>query len=328
MKKPQISLIIPVYNAEKTLRRCLESVAAQTQPGLQVLLVDDGSRDGSAAICAEFAARDSRFQLLRQENAGVSAARNHGITAAEGEYLMFADADDYLPPDAAEQFLRAAEDSGADLVISDFYRVSGELVEQKGDIREEGTIDQRAFARYMMEKPSDFYYGVMWNKLYRRALVTEYAMELDCRVKWCEDLLFNLQFLGHVKTVCVLRKPLYYYVNNANSLAKQNATLGNWVRMKRMVYEQYKALFEDLGMYERPSDILKVSRFFMTVATDGVVLPKPNELLRHIAPAEKPSLAARKRKHTEADGGKPARKQAGQLRKKKERAYEGSDPVL
>ena len=328
MKNPQISLIIPVYNAEKTLRRCLESVAAQTQPGLQVLLVDDGSQDGSAAICAEFAARDGRFQLLRQENAGVSAARNHGLAAAEGEYLMFADADDYLPADAAEQFLRAAEGSGADLVISDFYRVSGELVEQKGDIHEEGALDQRAFARYMMEKPSDFYYGVMWNKLYRRALVTEHAMELDCRVKWCEDLLFNLQFLGHVQTVYVLRKPLYYYVNNANSLAKQNATLGNWVRMKRMVYEQYKALFEDLGMYERPSDILKVSRFFMTVATDGVVLPKPNELLRHIAPAEKAAPAARRRKHTEAEGAEPARKQAGQFRKKKERAYEGSDPVL
>ncbi len=293
MTKPLVSLIIPIYNAARTLVRCLESVAAQSCQELQVILVNDGSTDGSLAICRCFAERDARFQVLDRPNAGVSTARNCGIAAARGTYLMFADSDDYLPPDAVVSFLQAAQMSGADLVISDFYRVSGEKCEVKGDIRQEGVLNRREFAREMMEKPSDFYYGVMWNKLYRRSVVYEHAMELDSRVKWCEDLLFNLLYLGQIQTVYVLKKPLYYYVNNANSLAKQSATLRNWLRMKRMVYEKYRQLFEELGMYEKATDILRVARFFTTVATDGAVHKKPNELLRKAMPPVKPAKKSR-----------------------------------
>ena len=108
MERPLISVIIPVYNVAPYLERCLDSVAAQTWENLEVWLVDDGSTDGSLALCEARAEQDSRFRVLRQANAGVSAARNRGMDHAAGQYLQFVDGDDFLPPDATENQARTA----------------------------------------------------------------------------------------------------------------------------------------------------------------------------------------------------------------------------
>lgn len=269
--EPLVSLIVPVYNAAATLPRCLDSLLQQRVTSLQIILVNDGSTDDSLRICRAYQARDARIAVLDLPNRGVSSARNSGIACASGRYLMFADSDDWLAPDAVERMVRAAEQTRSDLVICDFYRVKGSRMQIKGSISDPGVLSRRDFARSMMNSPADFYYGVMWNKLYRRELIARYQMQLDSRVQWCEDLLFNLQYLSKVQTVCVCKLPLYYYVSSPNSLAKRNATLRNWLRMKRMVYEKYCRLFEELGMHDRPADILRVARFLLAVARDGGV---------------------------------------------------------
>src|SRR5918999_4707877 len=121
---PRISVVVPIYNVEGFLRECLESVAAQTVGDLEVVMVDDGSTDGSAAIAREFAERDSRFRLLSQPNAGLSAARNTGIEAAEGEFLAFLDGDDVLPPNAYELLLGALEQTGSDFASGNVRRLT------------------------------------------------------------------------------------------------------------------------------------------------------------------------------------------------------------
>ena len=143
MERPLISVIIPVYNVAPYLERCLDSVAAQTWENLEVWLVDDGSTDGSLALCEARAEQDPRFRVLRQANAGVSAARNRGMDHAAGHYLQFVDGDDFLPPDATENLVRTAAATGADLVVGRFWRVAGGRAAVRGHIREARVSDTR-----------------------------------------------------------------------------------------------------------------------------------------------------------------------------------------
>ena len=137
-KTPMVSIIVPVYNASKTLRRCVDSVLKQEYADFELFLVDDGSRDDSGTICDEYAGKDPRVRVIHKANAGVSAARNDALDQARGEYLQFLDSDDWLSPDATRLLVRTAQETQCDLVIADFYRVSGERVSHKGEIDEEG----------------------------------------------------------------------------------------------------------------------------------------------------------------------------------------------
>ena len=169
MEGSAVSIIVPVYNVKPYLEKCLSSIRFQTCQDFEVLLVDDGSTDGSVDICRSYVALDSRFRLLEQANAGASAARNLGMTQAAGRYLQFVDGDDWLPTDSVEILLHTAESTGADLTVAHFYRVSGERCASRGHIREECVMTRTEYADHMVKAPANFYYGVMWNKLYRRA---------------------------------------------------------------------------------------------------------------------------------------------------------------
>ena len=117
MTMPQLSVIVPAYNARETLKRCLDSILGQSFRDLELIVVDDGSTDETPRICDEYAAADERVRVLHQPNGGVSRARNAGIDAARGERLAFVDADDHLLPEAYETMLRALEATGAETVL-------------------------------------------------------------------------------------------------------------------------------------------------------------------------------------------------------------------
>src|SRR5690242_6114774 len=121
---PRLSVVVPIYNVEGFLDECLGSLAAQTFSDLEVVMVNDGSTDGSAAIAEAFAARDERFRLITQPNGGLSAARNTGIDAATGEFLAFVDSDDVLPPDAYERLVGALDKTGSDFATGNVHRLS------------------------------------------------------------------------------------------------------------------------------------------------------------------------------------------------------------
>ena len=163
--EPLVSIIVPVYNAQEFLERCIKSVLAQEYTNLELLLVDDGSKDESGAICDAFAAQDARTRVIHKENTGVSDSRNRALDQAKGDYVQFLDSDDWLTPDATKQFVRSAENCHSDMVIADFYRVIGDTISHKGDIEKEELLTREEFAGHMMENPADFYYGVGWNKL-------------------------------------------------------------------------------------------------------------------------------------------------------------------
>ena len=291
-----VSIIVPVYNASKTLRRCVDSVLKQEYADFELFLVDDGSQDDSGTICDEYAGKDPRVRVIHKANAGVSAARNDALDQARGEYLQFLDSDDWLSPDATRLLVRTAQETQCDLVIADFYRVSGERVSHKGEIDEEGVMSRETFAAYMMENPADYYYGVLWNKLFRRKIVEEYRLRMNEDLRWCEDFLFNLEYILHAETFAALREtfaalraPIYYYVKTKGSLVSQSMNLPNVIRMKLRVFEYYNDFYKhvlDEGDYEK--NRLKVYRFLVDTAGDESLLPSLKKL-----GDERPTVCAR-----------------------------------
>lgn len=271
---PTVSIIVPVYNAKNYLQRCIDSILHQEYTDYELFLVDDGSTDGSGDICDAYAAADARITVIHKENTGVSDSRNLAISQACGTYLQFLDSDDWITPDATKLFVRAATEHDCDLVIADFYRVVGERVSHKGDIEDDGVLTREEFAAHMMENPADFYYGVLWNKLYRRDLVEKYHLRMDVSVNWCEDFLFNLEYILHANVFYALQAPVYYYVKTKGSLASQGLSITKTVKMKFMVFEYYNEFYKnvyDEKAYEKKR--LSVYRFFLDAASDGTVPP-------------------------------------------------------
>lgn len=271
MEQPLISIIVPVYNAEPYLDNCLDSIAAQTWGNLEVWLVDDGSTDASPALCDARAAADSRFHVLHQANAGVSAARNAALERATGQYLQFVDGDDYLPSTATERLVRTAGATGADLVIGRFWRVAGTRKALQGHIRRDGVFTRREFAEEMLKAPANFYYGVLWNKLYRRSIVESRGLRFEREVAWGEDFLFNLEYIRSVRLVAAVPRPLYYYIKRPGSLVSTQATLRRTIEMKRTTFDYYKDLYQDLDLYDEQK--AKVYRYLISTAVDGLTLP-------------------------------------------------------
>lgn len=270
----EVSIIVPVYNAEKTLRRCIESILNQEYTDFELILCDDGSKDSSGAICEEYQQKDSRVRVLHKENTGVSDTRNCGMQMAQGKYIQFLDADDWITVDATKLLVRTIKDWDCDLVISDFYRVVGERLSHKGDIDEEGVLSQEKFAEFMMRNPADFYYGVLWNKLYKREIIEKHQLRMDSNVNWCEDFLFNLEYLLHAEKIAALQVPIYYYVKTEGSLVSQGMSISKTIKMKITVFEYYSAFYKHVYEeedYEKRR--LRVWRFLFDTATDGFVSP-------------------------------------------------------
>ena len=271
---PTVSIIVPVYNAEATISRCIESIINQEYRDFELLLIDDGSTDSSGTICDRYAAEDSRIRLIHKENTGVSETRTMALDLACGTYLQFLDSDDWITPNATRLFVEEAERYHCDMVISDFYRVVGKRVAHKGDIDDDCVLTQEEFSAHMLQNPADFYYGVLWNKLYRRDIVEKYHLRMNPEISWCEDFMFNLEYIRHAEVFYALQVPVYYYVKTKGSLASQGMSISKTIKMKLMVFEYYNNFYKhvlDEEDYEK--NRLQVYRFLVDAAGDGAVPP-------------------------------------------------------
>lgn len=276
---PSVNIIVPVYNAEACLRRCVESVLNQEYADFELLLADDGSRDGSGRICDEYAAADSRVRVFHKENSGVSDSRNLCLDQARGRYLQFLDADDWITANATKLLVQAMEEHLCDLVISDFYRVVGERVSPKGDIDEAQVLSREEYASHMMENPANYYYGVLWNKLYRREIVERHHLRMDPAISWCEDFMFNLEYIRRAETFFALQVPVYYYVKTKGSLCTQGISISKTIQMKLTVFEYYNQFYKTvLDEEEYEKQRLKIYRFLIDAAEDGTVPPVSKRL--------------------------------------------------
>ena len=263
--KPLVSVIVPIYNAKDHIARCVESIRRQTYENLEILLLNDGSEDVSLPVCQMFARVDRRITLIDKANSGVAATRNLGLRYATGEYLQFVDADDTLLPNATELLVDRAQRFAADLVIAHYNRITPARARGEGETQRpprpdkvqtfgfllEGPMDKQAFAAGLMQEPASFYYGVMWNKLYRAAIVRAHddilcAEDLD----WSEDLYFNLSYIRYAERFYALSTPIYNYYNTPGSAVHTVLNPVNVVTTRAALFSYYKALYEQMGLYE------------------------------------------------------------------------------
>ena len=272
---PLTSVIVPVYKVENYLDCCVQSIVNQTYSNLEIILIDDGSPDASGAMCDAWAEKDSRIRVIHQENAGGGAARNAGLDAARGERLAFVDSDDYIAPDFTEHLVTAAEQNNADLVIAPYKmvipagatkpdQVLDKLQDELGvmtvarppEVREYGYLPagvyaQDEFARHLMDKPASYFYGALWNKLYRRDLLVDHQIQFTSEVRWAEDLVFNMQYLEYANVLVSIPEAGYYYVQNPQSICHTQINPATIVQNKIQVFRYYKDLSTRLGMYEQ-----------------------------------------------------------------------------
>lgn len=218
MEKPQISIIVPVYNVEKYLRQCLDSITAQTFTDWECILVDDGSKDKSGSICDEYAQKENRFKVIHKENGGVSSARNKGIDNSRGKWVFFSDADDLLETDALESLIKGTED-GNPFVMAGFNRLSEDktLIETNAkEIIKEISIEDAIREQYI---PTDFsYQGYLWCKLFRLDIIKDNCLRFDECISFNEDALFIMQYICCLDDkVYYSTKPVYNYIERGTS---------------------------------------------------------------------------------------------------------------
>lgn len=211
-----ISVIVPIYNAEQFLDRCLNSIVGQSYSCLEIILIDDGSQDASLQICNRYAQIDKRIKVFSQVNSGVSTARNNGLSYARGEYIMFVDSDDYMFPQMCEIMLNTIETKKSDLVVCGTTETWGGLwaPDRNADYQ---TLD--SFKRDFIEHLNSELLSPPWNKIYRRELIKDM---FDASISFGEDLVFNLNYLKNCQRVSFIKSaPFYHEKANENSLVNR-----------------------------------------------------------------------------------------------------------
>ena len=261
MNTPKISVITPVYKAEKTICKCLDSFIAQTLTDWELILVDDGGPDTSGAICDEYAKRDARFRVIHQENAGVSAARQAGLDAARGEYVIHADPDDWVEPQMLEELYRKAKADDADMVICDYIADFADF----SDYREQRPSS--LVAHDVMNEMFCNIHGSCCNKIVRKACIERYKAKFPEGVNYCEDVCFNLQLLKHDIKVSYINKAFYHYVQNKTSLTT-HYTLETLNTQKRYVDFLLMHFPEDSLPIVRSKEFVKKQAFRYGVLSD------------------------------------------------------------
>ena len=239
MIKGLVSIIIPVYNSVDGIAGCLDSILAQTYPDFEVIIVDDGSEDGSTQLCQEYAERDARIQVLTKKNEGVSAARNQGIKLAKGEFLQFVDSDDCLYPSFCEKMTSYLNENPVDVVICGYKMMKdGQLRRPKPFLYVHLAEFMPQFGNYYNHCNNTI--NAPWNKMYRHSAVhAEFPTDLSKG----EDLLFNLEILETAEGILFVGDVLYIY-NNLNEQSLTAKFREDGFEIEERLYRRVRAFYQ------------------------------------------------------------------------------------
>ena len=242
---PKATVIVPVYNVEAYLEKCVQSILAQTEPDFELLLVDDGSTDHSGALCDQLAQKDPRIQVIHQQNQGLGGARNTGIQAAAGDWVLLVDSDDWIEPELLEKTLEAGLREEADLVMFGFRSVDEQgntLQTFVEDVPTDQGLTLKDHPDLLMTAPS------AWRRLYRRELLSRTGILYPPRV-WYEDIRTTPKLLAAASRVVFLSYVGYDYLSRTGSITKnQNADRNREILW---AFDDLLPYFQDQGLFER-----------------------------------------------------------------------------
>lgn len=242
----KISVIIPVYNVELYIRKCLDSVISQTYAELEILLINDGSTDNSGKICDEYAARDNRIRVFYKSNDGVSSAKNFGLKYVTGKYIGFVDADDWLEPDMYELLYKSLKEKKVPISVGNYFKdTDSESIPMLNKYQiPDDEISAKNMIVYALKR--DYYLGFcayLWNKLFSAEIILNNVLKFDEDINYGEDVLFYANTVLSEKCKGVFTdKPLYHYYQRNTSIAKSKS-----VRVKKDILKAYKKIEELLN---------------------------------------------------------------------------------
>lgn len=254
MEDSKISFVVPVYNAEKYLRRCLDSILIQTYSNIEVIIVDDGSTDDSGNICNEYKKQDARVSVIHTVNQGVSAARNTALEHVTGEYILFVDSDDWIEKDMCKEMISYALAHNAKMVTSLAINrnEAGDILDAEKNLswksRVVNVVDDFSFL-------DDCVYGVVWGTLYKRECIREERFDSDIYLG--EDTLFYARAVKNSSEIVFLAQRFYNYVNYQNSTAhgkitdKKMTNLTAWDRICELYKDNPRIASTAKGAYGR-----------------------------------------------------------------------------
>lgn len=268
MNKSFVSVIIPVYNAEKTILRCVKSILSQVYSNFEIIIVDDGSTDNTWTLISQFNSY-SKVRIIRQENRGVSVARNVGINLAQGEYLAFIDADDYVKPTFLLDLITQYDvQPNIDLTVVGLSEVKNDMY--INSMYTNGVLSSSEFLNYIFDVNGPK--GYLWNKLWKVEIIKKYNIFLDESVKEAEDLLFTVQYLLHAEQVSIMNKHDYYYVKGSNTLSskfkvslKSTEFISDYLQYKKTAEKIYKLIpvSNRLGIVNASANIVQINLGFI-----------------------------------------------------------------
>ena len=245
-QKPLLSVIVPIYNAEKFLRKCLDSILNQNLEQLEILCVNDGSVDGSQKILEEYATKDTRIHIINKPNGGLVSARKAGVAAANGEYIGFVDADDWIEPDMYERLYDAALTNEADLVSSDYCQegnytaISYDAV-PAGIYKGEKIQELRDHAILHLKKRDKGMSGSLCTKLFRTDILKSIIPQIPNDITISEDKVTLVTFLLECKSAVVIHSSYYHYVIHGDSML--NDKNPNYLLNVHYVYHYFRSLY-------------------------------------------------------------------------------------
>lgn len=227
-----VSIIVPIYNVEPFLERCINSLLSQTYTNLEIILVDDGSPDNCPQICDDYACLDERIKVIHKTNGGLSDARNAGLKIATGEKIAFVDSDDWVAPYYIEVMIRAMEETSSDIVECNYMRTDGneEIMKPHNDVRSTVYSTTEAMRHLIQDL---ILHQIVWNKLYKKSVISDVVFPLG---KYNEDEFWTYQVFGKAKKIAKVENVLYYYFQNSDSI------MGQGYKIKRLDAIEAKVL--------------------------------------------------------------------------------------
>lgn len=289
-----ISIIIPVYNVEKYLPKCLDSVISQTYKHLEIIIIDDGSTDSSGFICDDYALRDNRIIVIHQPNRGLSAARNSGLDIAKGVYVMFVDSDDYVEPSFCEKPLRIAIKEHVDIVSFGYFRIGNKTTKVKKTNKPRTVQASEAIKQLITME--DVVHGFVWNKFYKRTLFEHVRFSVG---RTFEDQGVNYLLFHFAERVFISDETLYHYCQRDDSISKAYYSPKSildrfelWydrlifiqkhypeiepIQIQQLVKESFNAFFYASCLPQYESFIKKVEDFLIANKKSILLLEKDN----------------------------------------------------
>lgn len=249
---PEVSIVVPIYNVERYLKKCLDSIISQTFSDFEAILIDDGSTDASGGICDEYALIDQRFRVFHKKNAGPSEARNTGIKNCGGKYIYFLDSDDWLDENTIEMLHSQISRKQSSFVAFGYYVESNY---PRTVIPEERTAKANCEDILLLFARKKLSYA-LWNKIYVREIILQNEIWFYPGIKYVEDQSFNLKYILYCDNLIVLPLPLYHYRSREGQITGEDSLK----RLPTYIEDTFRIIddFKKMGLYDRYKHILMV----------------------------------------------------------------------